>query len=110
MCGKIGRSLRDAAVNCLLHAQSLTPRAPTARRDITGERNRAVITGDRGNWKGTTAGGAKLTAQQLARHEAALQPARTKATDSSSSGISTLPARIGIVGDDELLELRLDPR
>ena len=85
MCGKIGRSLRDAAVNCLWHAQSLTPRAPTARRDITGERNRAVITGDRGNWKGTTAGGAKLTAQQLARHEAALQPARTKATNEAAA-------------------------
>ena len=85
MGGRIGRSLRDTAVNCLWHAQSLTPKAPTPRQVPTGERNRTVITGDRGIWKGATAGGAKLAAQQLERHEAALQPARTKAINDAAA-------------------------
>ena len=85
MGGRIGCSLRDAAVNCPWHAQSLTPKAPPTRQTPTGERNQTVISSDRGIWKGTTACGAKLVAQQLARHETALQPACTKAINDAAA-------------------------
>ena len=85
MCGRIGRSLREAAVNCIWHARSLTPMALPTRRPPAGEQNRHVIPGDRGIWHGTTAGGAKLAAAQLAQHEISLQPARTKAANEAAA-------------------------
>ena len=85
MCSRIGHSLRDAAVNCLWHAQSLTTVTPSTRQMPVAEKNRTVLPRDRGIWKGTTAGGIQLTAQQLARHEASLASARTKAANDAAA-------------------------
>ena len=91
MCGRIGRSLREAAVNCLRHARSLAPAALPIRRPTAGKKNRKVIPGDRGVWSCTTAGGAKLVEEQITQHEISLQPACKKAANDAAGGVPRPP-------------------
>ena len=76
---------RRRSIACGMHVRLLRPTALPTRRPPAGEQNRQVIPGDRSIWHGTTAGGAKLVAEQLAQHERSLQPARTKAANEAAA-------------------------
>ena len=65
-----------------MHARRLYLREEHQPANMTVQ----VVPGDRrGVCSGTTAGGAKLVAQQLAQHEISLQPARKKAANDAAA-------------------------